>query len=597
MKHTILFLAANPRGTDPRTLDREASAIQEELERSGFRDRFEFVTRWAAEPIDLLRELRKLKPTVLHFSGHGASEAAGQNGDEPRHGLFFQGPDGRTQPVSTEALEETFGAAGASVKLVVLSACHTEAQAEALRAHVDCVVGMSGSIGDEAARSFAIGFYGGLGERESVADAHKQGCAAISLEGPYESDRPQLAVRDGVDASKLILVERHPDRSEPIDVTIERRRHRGREVRTRRFWIGLAVVSLAVISLALVAAWKLMRAPVHDPATVDAVTRETVIVVGSGTVLWGFLDPARRLIESLSGLSVPVSKDYDFGSTHALDVVRGVGDIAAQSSRFTAEVQNNQDYVRKVLIEVVIGFDESLFFVHHSNPLPSLDIAALQALCCVDPKSARNLKWHALGVAKGHPMSQDDVNWIIGGRTDNLRRGDDSGTVQLAESWICQKPGTSFCRPPGSGRTYLHEVPMEVAEDPRSLGLSARSFQRRGVRRIDIVDRKHGRRLNGRKPLWLYIRTDAERPLPPKICRFLDAVLDRRVRTLLAERRASEGLADDLLVRQRSALGLDDGTCGEVMTWPSPPGALDRGGFLVESPIAKAIEVERWIAH
>jgi hypothetical protein len=596
MKHTILFLAANPRGTDPRTLDREASAIQEELERSGRRDRFAFETRWAVEPLDLLRELRTLRPTVVHFSGRGC-----RGEDGAPHSLVFQGRDGQARLVSIQAIEQTFGAAGAPVQLVVLSACHTEAQAEALLAHVDCVIGMSGSIGDDAARSFAIGFYGGLGERVSVADAYKQGCAAISLEGPHESDRPLLAIRDGVDASKLILAanpaEPPSDRSETIDVTIDRQRHHGREVRTRRSWIGLAVVSLAVISLALVAAWKLMRAPVHDPATVDAVTRETVIVVGSGTVLWGFLDPARRLIESLSGLSVPVSKDYDFGSTHALDVVRGVGDIAAQSSRFTAEVQNNQDYVRKVLIEVVIGFDESLFFVHHSNPLPSLDIAALQALCCVDPKSARNLKWHALGVAKGHPMSQDDVNWIIGGRTDNLRRGDISGTVQLAESWICQKPGTAFCRPPGSGRTYLHEAPMEVAEDPRSLGLSARSFKRPGVRRIDIVDRKHGRRLNGRKPLWLYIRTDAERPLPPKICRFLDAVLDRRVRTLLEERGASEGLADDLLVRQRSALGLDDGTCGEVMTWPSPPGGLDRGGFLVESPIAKAVEVERWIAH
>jgi hypothetical protein len=39
-------------------------AIQTELERSGFRERFEFVTRWAAEPLDLLRALRKLKPTV-----------------------------------------------------------------------------------------------------------------------------------------------------------------------------------------------------------------------------------------------------------------------------------------------------------------------------------------------------------------------------------------------------------------------------------------------------------------------------------------------------------------------------------------------------
>jgi hypothetical protein len=64
---------------------------------------------------------------------------------------------------------------------------------------------MSGSIRDDAARSFAIGFYGGLGERESVAAAYKQGRAAISLEGLHDSDRPQLAVRADLDASKLVL--------------------------------------------------------------------------------------------------------------------------------------------------------------------------------------------------------------------------------------------------------------------------------------------------------------------------------------------------------------------------------------------------------
>src|SRR5215470_11626881 len=55
-KHTILFLAANPRGSDPLALDREAREIHVELERSGYRDQFEFVTRWAVEPLDLLRE-------------------------------------------------------------------------------------------------------------------------------------------------------------------------------------------------------------------------------------------------------------------------------------------------------------------------------------------------------------------------------------------------------------------------------------------------------------------------------------------------------------------------------------------------------------
>jgi len=232
MKHTILFLAANPSGTDRLALDREARAIQVELERSGLRDRFELVTRWAAEPLDLLRELRKLKPTIVHFSGHGApgatgtpgtSSVAGRHGPGPAphrdvvvepgssdgessHGLFFQGPDGRPQLVSTAALEETFGAAGASVQLVVLSACYSDVQARALLPHVGCVVGMSGAIGDDTARTFAIGFYGGLGERESIAAAYKQGCAAISLEGLRDRDRPQLVVRVGVDAGKLVLV-------------------------------------------------------------------------------------------------------------------------------------------------------------------------------------------------------------------------------------------------------------------------------------------------------------------------------------------------------------------------------------------------------
>src|SRR3979409_133090 len=74
-KHGILFRAANPRDTGRLALDQEARSIHIELKRSGYRDRFDFVTRWAAEPLDPLRELRDLKPTIVHFSGHGARRA------------------------------------------------------------------------------------------------------------------------------------------------------------------------------------------------------------------------------------------------------------------------------------------------------------------------------------------------------------------------------------------------------------------------------------------------------------------------------------------------------------------------------------------
>ncbi|TMQ09207.1 MAG: CHAT domain-containing protein [Deltaproteobacteria bacterium] len=180
------------------------------------------MTRWAAEPLDLLRELRELKPTIVHFSGHGARPAAttdraqgrdlvaaAPSADEPS-GMIFDGANGRSQLVTPEAIARTFGAVGTQVRLVVLNACYSAPIAKALRGHVDCVVGMSGAIHDDVARSFAIGFYGGLGEQESVAAAFEQAKAAIHLNGLPDADHPQLQARDGFDAAGLILAKVAP---------------------------------------------------------------------------------------------------------------------------------------------------------------------------------------------------------------------------------------------------------------------------------------------------------------------------------------------------------------------------------------------------
>jgi hypothetical protein len=243
-KHIILFLAANPDGLDKSSLEREAHAIHAELERSGYRDHFEFVTRWALQPLDLLREVRKHKPTVVHFCGRGSGDATGApalhppaahsavdhelHDGEQQPGLSFLGPDGNAQSVSIAAIAETFGAAGSSVRLVVLNACYTPTQADALLAHVDCVVGTTREIRDASARNFAIGFYGGVAEGEPVAAAFHQGRAAIRLEdhgaagrrhasrraatvpghgapSPSDADRATLSVRAGLDAGQLVL--------------------------------------------------------------------------------------------------------------------------------------------------------------------------------------------------------------------------------------------------------------------------------------------------------------------------------------------------------------------------------------------------------
>lgn len=222
-KQVILFLAANPAGTGHLALDREARAIHAELKGSGYRDRFDFVTRWAAEPLDLLREVRELRPAVVHVSGHATAgmmsthestcnrdvvDGEGSRSD-PR-GVYFHGAVGTAQLVSAEAIAQTLAAAGSSVRLVVLNACFAAAIAEAVLAHIDCVVGMSGAIHDDAARIFATGFYGGLGEGESIARAFQQGRAAINLEELPDAARPQLQERAGSGASQVILAEDRP---------------------------------------------------------------------------------------------------------------------------------------------------------------------------------------------------------------------------------------------------------------------------------------------------------------------------------------------------------------------------------------------------
>jgi hypothetical protein len=202
--NTILFMAANPAGTDERALGEQARAIQAELARAGRRERFVFETRWAAQPLDLLRDMVKLKPIVVHFCG---ARLAGSCGAAPPDGVYFQGPDGHAQLVPGHALAQAFRSVD-SVKLVILDACYSEPHAESIATHVDCVVGMTGCVVDQAATSFSIGLYLGIGEGESIDAAFQHGCAAISLTGASDPRQPQLRVRHGVDARQIVFA--HP---------------------------------------------------------------------------------------------------------------------------------------------------------------------------------------------------------------------------------------------------------------------------------------------------------------------------------------------------------------------------------------------------
>ncbi len=188
----ILILTANPTGTNPLSLGVEVRKIEEALARARNRDRFQVITMPAVRTIDLRRTLLEHRPQIVHFSGHGAQT----------HGLVLENDAGKMQLVSTAALVGLFGAFEfGKIECVLLNACYSDVQAEAIHQIVDCVIGMNQPIGDKAAIQFAEGFYDALGAGSSYEEAYKIGCSAIHLDGSSEYSTPVIKSRNRVNSS------------------------------------------------------------------------------------------------------------------------------------------------------------------------------------------------------------------------------------------------------------------------------------------------------------------------------------------------------------------------------------------------------------
>jgi hypothetical protein len=196
-KIKILFLAANPEGTDRILLDEEIRAIKERIRASEYRDRLEIESEWAVRPLDLQRALLEHAPDIVHFSSHGT-----QNEE-----LVLHDENGQSKPVSKEALQHLFSILNDNIKVVVLNACYSEPQAQAIIRTIPCAVGMSKAIGVKAANTFSEAFYLAVGAGAKVKRAFDLGVNALLLQGISEERTPQLKVKEGVDISQLTLIE------------------------------------------------------------------------------------------------------------------------------------------------------------------------------------------------------------------------------------------------------------------------------------------------------------------------------------------------------------------------------------------------------
>jgi hypothetical protein len=181
-KIRILFLTANPTDTNRLRLDEESRAIDQSLRRAEFRDRFELEQFQAVRVGDLQECLLRFKPHIVHFSGHGSEEGE----------IYLQDSSGMSKPVSEKSLGKLFAVLKDNIRCVVLNACYSKTQAEAIAAHIDAVVGMSTAIGDQAAISFSAAFYQALAYGRDLQTAFDLGTIQIDLEAIPEEDTPQL---------------------------------------------------------------------------------------------------------------------------------------------------------------------------------------------------------------------------------------------------------------------------------------------------------------------------------------------------------------------------------------------------------------------
>ena len=199
MKIKILLLSANPLDKEQlQFLDEEQRSIDSAVRQGNLRDRWEFIPKPAVQVDELQELLLEHEPQIVHFSGHGS----------PAGELLLQDSNDTSAPVSAAALGNLFALYKNTVRIVVLNACYSEIQGQAISEHIDVVVGMSDAIESRAAVTFASAFYGALGFGQNVKKAFELGCNAIGLKQHVDENVPQLIAPNVDDLTELTLTNR-----------------------------------------------------------------------------------------------------------------------------------------------------------------------------------------------------------------------------------------------------------------------------------------------------------------------------------------------------------------------------------------------------
>ncbi len=198
----VLFLGAASEG-DLR-IDREIKRIENAVRASTHRDLVEVHPIMAATQSDVLDGLARIRPHVVHFSGHSNEDFL----------LFDRDVDERNEgeSLSAELFARAIGAVDDPPILVVLNSCKSAAQLDGLvETAVPFAIGMSDSIGNGDAIGFASRFYACLAEGQSIIASYELATIDMEMLGLPDADLPTMQTASNADPGQARLVVPPPE--------------------------------------------------------------------------------------------------------------------------------------------------------------------------------------------------------------------------------------------------------------------------------------------------------------------------------------------------------------------------------------------------